>query len=65
MGAKTAMLAFTDGDLRPALRGAIRCDPAKAEELVRQIHPSYDVTPIGGGTLFENENPPGLPLIDT
>jgi hypothetical protein len=58
MGAKTAMLAFTDGDLRPALRGATRCDPAEAEELVRQVHPGYDVTPIGDGTLFEDTNPP-------
>jgi hypothetical protein len=39
MGAKTAMLAFTDGDLRPALLGATRGDPAEAAELVREVHP--------------------------
>jgi hypothetical protein len=39
MGAKTALLAFTDGDLRPALLGATRSDQAEAEELVRQAHP--------------------------
>jgi hypothetical protein len=58
MGAKTAMLAFTDGDLRPALRSATRCDLAEAEELVRRVHPGYDVTTIGDGTLFEDTNPP-------
>jgi hypothetical protein len=58
MGAKTALLAFTDGDLRPALLGATRCDPTEAEELVREVHPGYDVTPIGDGTLFDDTNPP-------
>jgi hypothetical protein len=58
MGAKTAMLAFTDGDLRPALLGATRCDRAEAEELVRQVHPGYDVTPVGDGTLFDDTYPP-------
>ncbi|GAA0904335.1 DUF6928 family protein [Virgisporangium aurantiacum] len=58
MGAKTALLAFTDGDLCPALLGATRCDQAEAEELVREVHPGYDVTPIGDGTLLHNTDPP-------
>jgi hypothetical protein len=58
MGAKTALLAFTDGDLRPALLGATPCDPAEAEELVRQAHPGYDLTAIGAGTLFDWPYPP-------
>ncbi len=51
MGTKTALLALTDGDLRPALLGASRSDLAEAEQLVRQTLPGYDVTPIGEGTL--------------
>jgi len=35
MGAKTALLAFTDGDLRPALLGASRCDVV--EEALRAL----------------------------
>lgn len=58
MGAKTALLAFTDDDLCPALLGATRCDQAEAEELVREVHPGYDVTPIGDGTLLYSTNPP-------
>jgi hypothetical protein len=40
MGAKTALLAFADGDLRPALLGATRSERAEVERLVRQ-HPGY------------------------
>jgi hypothetical protein len=58
MGAKTALLAFADGDLRPALLGASRCDLVEAEHLVRQVHPGYDVTAVGDGTLFDDTNPP-------
>lgn len=46
MGAKTALLAFTDGDLRPALRGGprpalrggVRSDSAQVIDLVRELH---------------------------
>lgn len=58
MGAKTALLAFTDGDLRPALLGATPCELAEAEDLVRQAHPGYDLTPLGAGTLFDRPYPP-------
>jgi len=44
MGAKTALLAFTDGDLGPALLGATRSTVAESEALVREIFPAYDVT---------------------
>ncbi|MGX6607983.1 DUF6928 family protein, partial [Micromonosporaceae bacterium Da 78-11] len=44
-------LAFTDGDLRPALLGATRSDPAEADEVVREIFPGRDVIPAGSSTL--------------
>ncbi|MGI5149722.1 DUF6928 family protein [Plantactinospora sp. CA-294935] len=58
MGAKTALFAFTDGDLLPALLGATVCDPAEAEEVVRRVHPGHEVTRIGDGTLFDRPYPP-------
>ncbi|MBO0868248.1 MAG: hypothetical protein J2P15_06750 [Micromonosporaceae bacterium] len=58
MGAKTAVLAFSDGDLRPALLGATRADPAEVEEFVREVNPGYDLTPIGDGSLFDSVYPP-------
>ncbi|SNY70330.1 DUF6928 family protein [Paractinoplanes atraurantiacus] len=54
MGAKTALLAFTDGDLRPAMRGAVQADPVEVLELVREFHPDYEVTPIGDGSLDDH-----------
>lgn len=41
MGAKTGLLAFSDGDIRPALQGAARSDRAEAEALVRRVHQDY------------------------
>lgn len=35
MGAKTALLAFAEGDIRPALLGATRSERTEAEDLVR------------------------------
>ncbi|BCJ45703.1 hypothetical protein GCM10010168_58760 [Actinoplanes ianthinogenes] len=58
MGAKTALLAFTKGDLRPALREAVDADPAEVLALVRGIHPGYDVTPIADGVLGDDTYPP-------
>ncbi|RAK36655.1 hypothetical protein B0I29_108245 [Actinoplanes lutulentus] len=58
MGAKTALLAFTDGDLRPALRGVARPDSAEVIGLVRELHPDYEVTPIGEGSVGDYSYPP-------
>ncbi|MGI5146820.1 DUF6928 family protein [Plantactinospora sp. CA-294935] len=58
MGAKTALLAFTEGDLRPALWGAVRSDPAEVIDLVRELHPGYQVTPIGDASLGDYSYPP-------
>jgi hypothetical protein len=58
MGAKTALLAFTEGDLRPALRRAVGADPAEVLTLVRGMHPGYEVTPIGDGVLGDDVYPP-------
>ncbi|WP_233196954.1 MULTISPECIES: hypothetical protein [Micromonospora] len=51
MGAKTALLAFADSDLRPTLLGATPSAPAEAEALVRKVFPGYDVTLVGDSTL--------------
>ncbi|GAA2502405.1 DUF6928 family protein [Winogradskya humida] len=58
MGAKTALLAFTQGDLRPVLLGTGAADRVKAEHLVREIHPGYAVTPIEDGVLGDWCYPP-------
>ncbi|MBC6457493.1 hypothetical protein HKK72_06215 [Actinomadura sp. HBU206391] len=57
MGAKTALLAFTERDIRPALLGATRSERAETEMLVRQVHPGYDVEPVDDSTLW-NTYPP-------
>ncbi|MET8148021.1 DUF6928 family protein [Actinoplanes sp. NPDC049668] len=58
MGAKTALLAFADGDIRSALLGTTRADRAETGALVRQIHPGYAVEPADDGALFEDTYPP-------
>jgi hypothetical protein len=71
MGAKTALLAFVDGDLPAALRaagrsqaagllpgGSGRIDVNEAEAIVRRLSPGYEVAPIPGGSLFEDCYPP-------
>jgi hypothetical protein len=51
MGAKTALLAFADGDVRSALAGVSDPDRAAAERLVRRVHPGFAVEEIADGTL--------------
>jgi hypothetical protein len=58
MGAKTALLAFAEGDIRPALLGATGPGRDEAAELVRQVHPGYTVEPAEEGTLSECVYPP-------
>jgi len=58
MGAKTALLAFADGDLRPALRAAMHSERAEVERLVRRTHPGYLVESADDGTLFDDLYPP-------
>jgi hypothetical protein len=58
VGAKTALLAFTDGDIRPVLRDAKRSERAETEALVRQIHPGYVVEPADDNTLLDGTYPP-------
>jgi hypothetical protein len=58
VGAKTALLAFTDRDIRPALHGATRSERAETEALVSQIHPGYVIQPADDGTLFDDLYPP-------
>jgi hypothetical protein len=71
MGAKTALLAFVDGDLPAALKEASRSQggglspggsnptgAGEAEAVVRRLSPGYEVTPIRSGTLFDDCYPP-------
>ncbi|MEO3817723.1 hypothetical protein [Plantactinospora sp. B24E8] len=58
MGAKTAMLAYADGDIRPALRNPTPCTVDEAEGLVRRVHPEHQVAPETGSTLYEGTYPP-------
>jgi hypothetical protein len=71
MGAKTALLAFADGDLPAALKAASRSPVARpvpdqagqaaageAEAVVQRLSPGYQVTPIPDGALFEDTYPP-------
>src|SRR5271170_7372703 len=58
MGARTALLAFADGDLRPALARAAVPELAGAEALVRRVYQGYTVEAIGEGTLGDRTYPP-------
>ncbi|TYB34148.1 hypothetical protein FXF50_28855 [Micromonospora sp. AP08] len=58
MGAKTALLAYADGDIRPALLGASRSERSETEALVRQVHPGYVVEAVDDGSLFQDVYPP-------
>jgi hypothetical protein len=57
VGAKTAILAFTDGDIRPALLGATQSDRDEAEGLVRELFPGYEVAAAGATTLWDGVYP--------
>ncbi|GAA1657774.1 DUF6928 family protein [Actinoplanes couchii] len=57
MGAKAALLAFSDGDLRAVLRDAVPSDVAAAEAVVREIFPGAEVTAAGDTTLEETYPP--------
>ena len=58
MGAKTALLDFAEGDIRPPLLGATCSDRTEVEELVREIDPGYLVRSAGDGTLRNDLYPP-------
>jgi hypothetical protein len=58
MGAKTGLLAFADGDIRPALAAGTRPDRATTEALVRQAHPGCLVDAAGDSTLIDSVYPP-------
>ncbi|MEV4754830.1 hypothetical protein AB0J86_06915 [Micromonospora sp. NPDC049559] len=58
MGAKTALLAFADGDIRRALLGPAPASREETEAVVRRIHPGYSVDPGKDSTLLEEAYPP-------
>jgi len=45
-------------DLRRALQGAVRSDATQVIDFVRGLHPTYEVTAIGDGSLGEDAYPP-------
>ena len=57
MGAKTALLAFSDGNLHEALRGANGAPRPDVEALVRRVHPGYVVVPAEDGSLGDDTYP--------
>ncbi|MGI5170020.1 DUF6928 family protein [Spirillospora sp. CA-253888] len=59
MGAKTALLAFAEGDVRSALSRATRSEQARAEALVQRIHPDHAVAAIQEQALEDCVYPPG------
>ncbi|MEE6257029.1 DUF6928 family protein [Plantactinospora sonchi] len=58
MGAKTALLAFADGDIRSVLRGATPSTVDEAERLVRRLLPDRSVARHDDTTLAEGVYPP-------
>lgn len=58
MGAKTALVAFAEGDIRAALRGVAGSERAAAEALVREVHPNREIESAPDGTLDEFTRPP-------
>jgi hypothetical protein len=57
MGAKTALLAFADGEIPALLSRSGRSQRADAEDLVRRVHPGYAIAPAEDGTLFDDVFP--------
>lgn len=57
VGAKTALLAFSHGDIREALREANRAPRPDVEALVHRLHPGYVVASAGDGALYEDTYP--------
>ncbi|WP_144120789.1 DUF6928 family protein [Catellatospora sichuanensis] len=57
MGAKTALLAFVDGEVRPALLGALPAARAEVEQAVRRVHPGHQVE-FDAETSLDDTNPP-------
>jgi hypothetical protein len=58
MGAKTALLAFSDGDLRSALISESPSFRTEAERLVHAVHPGREVTPSEDEFLTRLSYPP-------
>jgi Family of unknown function (DUF6928) len=73
MGAKTALLAFADVDIRAALSADAKPDQADTETLVSRVFPGHTVEPGEGVELIDGTNPddghsyaaklPGLELL--
>ncbi len=51
MGAKTSLLAYSNGPIAPRLRATFEPDPVGAEKLVELVHPGIPRAPIDPDTL--------------
>ncbi|WP_187399695.1 hypothetical protein [Micromonospora sp. AP08] len=58
MGAKTALLAYADGDIATALHGTTGGDRDAAEALVRRVHPGHLVDAAADECLWDAVYPP-------
>ena len=58
VGAKTGMIAFSDGELIDRLVGASEPDPHRTEELVELILPGWPRSSREGNTLHDGTYPP-------
>jgi hypothetical protein len=51
VGAKTAVLIYTDGDPGELLRNAPESDPEATTALITRTNPDWDGTTVSGGSL--------------
>ncbi|WUS99836.1 hypothetical protein OHA46_25540 [Streptomyces sp. NBC_00708] len=58
MGAKTAILAYADGDVAPVLKAAGEPQAAGTAELVARVFPGRGTEPTQGDVLAESTYPP-------
>ncbi|MGW2475182.1 DUF6928 family protein [Streptomyces sp. NPDC001665] len=58
MGAKTALLAYADGDVAPVLKAAGEPRAARSAELVARVFPGRGTVPTEGDVLAESTYPP-------
>lgn len=58
MGVKSALLAFTEGDLRSALAGGTPASRDEVEVLVGRVFPGHAITPAQDGNLLDDLYPP-------
>ena len=58
MGAKTGLIAYSEGDLISHLRATTQPDQVRTEALVELAHPGWARTPVERNTLLDGSYPP-------